>query len=126
MDSSIRCIDNIIEPNQSISCSIVQPHQNKPKVRHIAKVTMALKPLSIFVVFFIFLVISDVPEIEAQDSQCLREYGGDVGFSFCAPRILPTFCYTRCRENKGAKGGRCRWGPGTNVRCLCDYCNDKP
>ncbi|KAG2290249.1 hypothetical protein Bca4012_028700 [Brassica carinata] len=87
---------------------------------------MALKPLSIFVVFFIFLVISDVPEIEAQDSQCLREYGGDVGFSFCAPRILPTFCYTRCRENKGAKGGRCRWGPGTNVRCLCDYCNDKP
>ncbi|KAJ0258457.1 Protein NLP8 [Hirschfeldia incana] len=72
------------------------------------------------------IVISDVPETEAQDSKCLREYGGDVGFRFCAPRIFPTFCYTRCRENKGAKGGRCRWGQGTNVTCLCDYCNDQP
>ncbi|CAL9236765.1 unnamed protein product [Arabidopsis halleri] len=82
---------------------------------------------SIFVVFFIFfLVISDVPEIEAQGNECLKEYGGDVGFSFCAPRIFPTFCYTRCREIKGAKGGRCRWGQGSNVKCLCDSCDDTP
>ncbi|XP_024010704.1 LOW QUALITY PROTEIN: defensin-like protein 195 [Eutrema salsugineum] len=88
----------------------------------------AMKPVSIFVFFFIFfLVISEVPEIEAQDySECLKEYGGDVGFGFCAPRIFPTFCYTRCRENKGAKGGRCLWGEGIDVKCLCDFCNDQP
>ncbi|CAH8257263.1 unnamed protein product [Arabidopsis lyrata] len=87
----------------------------------------ATKSVSIFVVFFIFfLVISDMPEIEAQGSECLEEYGGDVGFGFCAPRIFPTICYTRCREIKGAKGGRCRWGEGSNVKCLCDSCDDTP
>ena len=44
-----------------------------------------------------------MPEIEAQDTECLVEYSGDVGFAFCAPRIYPPFCYTRCRENKGSK-----------------------
>ncbi|EOA28668.1 hypothetical protein CARUB_v10024891mg [Capsella rubella] len=86
-----------------------------------------MKSFSIFVVFFIFfLVLSDVPDIEAQGTECLKEYGGNVGFGFCAPRIFPTFCYTRCRENKGAKGGRCLWGQGGTVKCLCDFCDDTP
>ncbi|KFK32369.1 hypothetical protein AALP_AA6G232600 [Arabis alpina] len=87
----------------------------------------AIQSISIFAIFFIFfLLISEVPKIEAQDSKCLKEYGGDVGFGFCAPRIFPRICYTRCRENKGAKGGRCLWGEGSSVKCLCDYCDDTP
>ncbi|KFK37181.1 hypothetical protein AALP_AA4G224600, partial [Arabis alpina] len=51
----------------------------------------AIKSASIFVALFIFfLVISEIPEIAAQDSECLKEYGGDVGFGFCAPKIFPT------------------------------------
>ncbi|KAL0711247.1 hypothetical protein Bca4012_018225 [Brassica carinata] len=71
---------------------------------------------------------TEVPETKAQDRKCLQEYGGDVGFRFCAPLIYPSFCYRRCRENKGAKGGRCRSGEvGTgSVKCLCDFCSDKP
>ncbi|XP_019101985.1 PREDICTED: defensin-like protein 195 [Camelina sativa] len=68
-----------------------------------------------------------MPEIEAQGSECLKEYGGDVGFGFCAPRIFPTICYTRCRANKGAKGGRCRWGEEIEAQgseCLKEYGGD--
>ncbi|CAF2301063.1 unnamed protein product [Brassica rapa] len=87
--------------------------------------TMATKLVSSVAVFFIlFLVIfAEVPEIEAQDTECLVEYGGDVGFAFCAPLIYPPFCYTRCRENKGSKGGICV-SEGNKVKCLCDFCND--
>lgn len=66
-----------------------------------------------------------MPETEAQDRECLKEYGGEVGFSYCAPLIRPTFCFRRCREDKGAKGGECRWGDEFNVKCLCDFCSDK-
>lgn len=67
-----------------------------------------------------------MPETEAaQDRECLKEYGGDVGFSFCAPMIYPSFCVRRCRADKGAKGGECRWGEEFNVKCLCDFCGDK-
>ncbi|KAG2327705.1 hypothetical protein Bca52824_010433 [Brassica carinata] len=83
---------------------------------------MATKLVSSFAVFFILFF--EVPKIEAQDTECLVEYGGDVGFAFCAPLIYPPFCYTRCRENKGSKGGRCVWGEGTKVKCLCDFCTD--
>ncbi|KFK32370.1 hypothetical protein AALP_AA6G232700 [Arabis alpina] len=86
----------------------------------------AIKSVSIFAIFFILFLLISVPEIEAQGSKCLKEYGGDVGFRFCAPLIYPPFCYTRCRENKGAKGGRCRSGEGGAFKCLCDYCNDTP
>ncbi|KAG2285033.1 hypothetical protein Bca52824_044637 [Brassica carinata] len=69
---------------------------------------MATKLVSSFTVFFmLFLVIFEVPEIEAQDTECLVEYGGDVDFALCAPLIYPPFCYTRCREDKGSKGGTC-------------------
>ncbi|KAG7574769.1 Endonuclease/exonuclease/phosphatase superfamily [Arabidopsis suecica] len=109
------------EEFSSFSLSLISRNANTNKEK------MAKAIVSIFVVFFIFfLVISDVPEIEAQGNECLKEYGGDVGFSFCAPRIFPTICYTRCREIKRAKGGRCRWGQGSNVKCLCDYCDDTP
>uniref|UniRef100_A0A1J3EW35 Defensin-like protein 2 n=1 Tax=Noccaea caerulescens TaxID=107243 RepID=A0A1J3EW35_NOCCA len=85
---------------------------------------MATKSVSTFSIFFIlFLVIIDMPEIEAQDSECLKEYGGDVGFSFCAPRIYPSFCYQNCVKNKGAKSGKCVWG-STDVKCYCDFCDD--
>ncbi|KAG2326201.1 hypothetical protein Bca4012_035167 [Brassica carinata] len=90
---------------------------------------MATKSVSSFTLILILvLVIFEVPEIKAQDSECLKEYGGDVGFGFCAPRIFPTICYTRCRENKGAKGGKCIWGEAGagGVKCLCDYCSDSP
>ncbi|CAH2058182.1 unnamed protein product [Thlaspi arvense] len=90
---------------------------------------MATKSVSSFAIFFIlFLVIFEVPEIKAQASKCLKEYGGNVGFSFCAPRIYPSFCYQRCRANKGAKGGRCRTGKAgaADMICLCDYCSGKP
>ncbi|EOA28308.1 hypothetical protein CARUB_v10024506mg [Capsella rubella] len=90
---------------------------------------MATKSVSTFAVFFIFfLVVFEVPEIYAQDSKCLKEYGGNVGFSYCAPLIFPSFCYRNCRKNKAAKGGRCRsGGPGAGgMKCLCDYCSDKP
>ncbi|KAJ0258458.1 Defensin-like protein 193 [Hirschfeldia incana] len=87
---------------------------------------MATRSVSSFAIFSILLlVIVEVPEIKAQDSECLKEYGGDVGFPFCAPRIFPTICYMRCRDDKGAKGGRCRW-EDEGVKCLCDYCNDSP
>ncbi|KAL0674567.1 hypothetical protein Bca4012_002548 [Brassica carinata] len=69
----------------------------------------------------------EVHETEAQDRKCLKEYGGDVGFSFCAPRIYPLFCYRRCRQNKGgAKGGKCRSEAGTGMKCLCDFCSNTP
>ncbi|KAJ0250860.1 hypothetical protein HA466_0132840 [Hirschfeldia incana] len=88
---------------------------------------MATKSVSSFAAFFIlFLVIFEVAEIEAQDSECLKEYGGDVGSAFCAPMIFPTFCYTNCRKDKGAKGGRCIWKGMGNFKCLCDYCSDEP
>ncbi|KAF3515289.1 hypothetical protein F2Q69_00002207 [Brassica cretica] len=71
--------------------------------------------------------IPKVHETEAQDRKCLKEYGGDVGFSFCAPRIYPLFCYRRCRQNKGgAKGGKCRSEAGTGMKCLCDFCSNTP
>ncbi|KAL1191186.1 Defensin-like protein [Cardamine amara subsp. amara] len=91
---------------------------------------MATKSVSILATFFIlFLIIFEVPEIKAQGSKCLKEYGGDVGFRYCAPRIYPSFCYRNCRQNKGAKGGRCRSGKAgafqSSMICLCDYCSDK-
>ncbi|KAL1191185.1 Defensin-like protein [Cardamine amara subsp. amara] len=92
---------------------------------------MATKSVSTFAIYFIFfLVMFEVPEIKAQGNKCLKEYGGNVGFSYCAPKIFPTFCYQNCRKNKGAKGGRCLWGEavagGVSVKCLCDFCSDKP
>ncbi|KAJ0259274.1 Defensin-like protein 193 [Hirschfeldia incana] len=87
--------------------------------------TMATKFVSSFAVFFIlFLFTFEVPEADAQDTECLVEYGGDVGFPFCAPLIYPPFCYTRCRSDKGSKGGVCVWGEGNKVKCLCDFCHD--
>ncbi|CAA7050482.1 unnamed protein product [Microthlaspi erraticum] len=88
--------------------------------------TKSVSTLAIF--FFLFLVIFEVPEIKAQDSKCLKEYGGNVGFSYCAPLIYPSFCYRNCRMNKGAKGGRCRSGKAGagDMKCLCDFCSDKP
>ncbi|KAG7644169.1 Scorpion long chain toxin/defensin [Arabidopsis suecica] len=80
--------------------------------------------LSIFAIFTILvLVIFEIPEIEAHDSECLKEYGGDVGFGFCAPKIFPTICYRNCQKDKGANGGKCLWGEGGNVKCLCDFCS---
>nr|ACM44499.1 trypsin inhibitor [Descurainia sophia] len=92
---------------------------------------MAMKSVSTFAIFCIlFLVIFETSEIEAQlqERQCLKEYGGDVGFSFCAPRIFPSFCDRNCRNNKGAKGGICRWEQNNaiGVRCLCDFCGEEP
>ncbi|CAF1803743.1 unnamed protein product [Brassica napus] len=89
---------------------------------------MATKSVSSFTLIFILVLVifAEVPEIKAQDSECLKEYGGNVGFNFCAPRIYPSFCYTRCREDKGAKGGICRWGDSPDsVKCLCEYCSDQ-
>ncbi|CAL9243204.1 unnamed protein product [Arabidopsis halleri] len=61
----------------------------------------ATKPSSIITVLFVFfLVISEMPEIKAQDSDCLKEYGGDVGFPFCAILIFPSVCYIKCRQDK--------------------------
>lgn len=78
-------------------------------------------------------ICAGISKIEAQDSECLKEYGvdddgDDVGFRFCAPRIFPTLCYRRCQKDKGAKGGKCLWdeeGSG-NVKCLCDFCSEEP
>ncbi|CAF1803691.1 unnamed protein product [Brassica oleracea] len=89
----------------------------------------ATKSVSSFAIIFILvLVIFEVPEIESHDDECLIEYGGDVGLSFCLPEIFPSFCYSRCRKDKGALGGTCIWGEdGTvDVKCLCDYCSDIP
>ncbi|XP_013635185.1 PREDICTED: defensin-like protein 4 [Brassica oleracea var. oleracea] len=88
------------------------------------KATKSVSSLAAF--FILFLVIFEMPEIEAQDSECLKEYGGDVGFGFCAPRIYPTFCVKRCRADKGALGGKCIWGQGSNVKCLCNFCRPEP
>lgn len=88
------------------------------------KMAMATKLVPSFTVFFmLFLVIFEVPEIEAQDTECLVEYGGDVDFALCAPLIYPPFCYTRCREDKGSKGGTCV-SEGNRGKCLCDFCHD--
>ncbi|CAL9236767.1 unnamed protein product [Arabidopsis halleri] len=93
---------------------------------------MTTKSVSTFAILIILvLVIFEIPEIEAQDSECLKEYGvdddgEDVGFRFCAPRIHPTLCYRRCEEDKGANGGKCLWGEGGNVKCLCDFCSEEP
>ncbi|KAG7574771.1 Knottin scorpion toxin-like [Arabidopsis suecica] len=95
---------------------------------------MATKSVSTFAIFIILvLVIIGIPEIEAQDSECLKEYGvdddgEDVGFRFCATRIFPTLCYRRCQKDKGAKGGKCRWEEvgSRNVKCLCDFCSEDP
>ncbi|KAL0739947.1 hypothetical protein Bca4012_081460 [Brassica carinata] len=67
-----------------------------------------------------------MPEIDAQDSDCLIEYGAGVGFAFCGPIMEPSLCYVRCALDKGAKGGKCEWGEGINVKCLCDFCSDEP
>ncbi|CAF2123878.1 defensin-like protein 193 isoform X1 [Brassica rapa] len=91
---------------------------------------MATKSVSSFAILFILflVIIAELPETKAQDRKCLQEYGGDVGFRFCAPLIYPSFCYRRCRENKGAKGGRCQSGAAGagSMKCLCDFCSDKP
>ncbi|CAN8286637.1 unnamed protein product [Cochlearia groenlandica] len=90
---------------------------------------MATKSVSTLVLCFIlFFVIFEVPETEAQASKCLKEYGGGVGFRYCAPRIYPSFCYRNCRKDKGAKGGKCRSGASgpSSMICLCDFCSDKP
>ncbi|CAA7042151.1 unnamed protein product [Microthlaspi erraticum] len=85
---------------------------------------IATKSVSTFTIFFIlFMVLIEVPEMQAQDSDCLQEYGGDVGFSFCAPRIYPTICHTRCVYSKRAKRGICEWNPSGGVTCLCDFCD---
>ncbi|KAL0739945.1 hypothetical protein Bca4012_081458 [Brassica carinata] len=68
---------------------------------------------------------NETPEIEAQDSKCLKEYGGDVGFSFCAPKIYPTLCVRRCRSDKRALDGKCIW-EGINAKCLCNFCRQEP
>ncbi|KAG2326202.1 hypothetical protein Bca52824_008930 [Brassica carinata] len=83
---------------------------------------------SLAIVFILVLVIFEVPETEAHDDECLIEYGGDVGPSFCLPEPVPTICYRRCRKDKGALGGTCEWGEESedgdiNVKCLCDYCS---
>ncbi|KFK32374.1 hypothetical protein AALP_AA6G233100 [Arabis alpina] len=86
---------------------------------------MATKSVSTLAIFFIlFLVIFEVTETKAEDRKCLKEYGGNVGFSYCAPRIFPTLCARNCIKNKGAKGGICRWGDAGAVKCLCDFCGD--
>ncbi|KAG2290246.1 hypothetical protein Bca4012_028701 [Brassica carinata] len=91
---------------------------------------MATKSVSYFTLIFILVLVFffEAPEIEAQDSECLKEYGGNVGFGFCAPQTFPTICYIRCREDKDAKGGRCITGDAGafDFKCLCDYCSDKP
>ncbi|CAH8374053.1 unnamed protein product [Eruca vesicaria subsp. sativa] len=88
---------------------------------------MATKLVSSFAaIFILFLVIFEVSEIGAQDSECLKEYGGDVGAAFCGHMIYPTICYTKCRENKGAKGGRCIWKGAGNFKCFCDFCSNEP
>ncbi|KAG2309574.1 hypothetical protein Bca52824_029322 [Brassica carinata] len=71
-------------------------------------------------------ILSEMPEIDAQDSDCLIEYGAGVGFAFCGPIMEPSLCYVRCALDKGAKGGKCEWGEGINVKCLCDFCSDEP
>ncbi|KAG2309571.1 hypothetical protein Bca52824_029319 [Brassica carinata] len=87
---------------------------------------MVTKSVSSLAAFFIlFLVIFETPEIEAQDSKCLKEYGGDVGFSFCAPKIYPTLCVRRCRSDKRALDGKCIW-EGINAKCLCNFCRQEP
>ncbi|XP_010519180.1 PREDICTED: defensin-like protein 4 [Tarenaya hassleriana] len=86
---------------------------------------MATKSLSIYAVFFVLFLVLLVPSIEAGD-ECLKEYGGDVGPSFCFPEIFPSFCYQRCRSDKLALGGRCVWRDDDSVICLCDYCSDEP
>ncbi|EFH70311.1 hypothetical protein ARALYDRAFT_473897 [Arabidopsis lyrata subsp. lyrata] len=91
---------------------------------------MATKSVSTFAIYFILVLVifAETPEIEAYDRKCLKEYGGDVGFSYCAPRIFPTFCDQNCRKNKGAKGGICRWEENNaiGVKCLCNFCSEEP
>ncbi|EOA28204.1 hypothetical protein CARUB_v10024394mg [Capsella rubella] len=87
---------------------------------------MATKLVSTLAIFSVLvLVISGMTGTEAHDDECLKEYGGDVGFQLCAPRIYPSFCVQRCRSEKGAKGGKCIWGDGVDVKCLCDFCGDE-
>ncbi|XP_010508409.1 PREDICTED: defensin-like protein 4 [Camelina sativa] len=86
---------------------------------------MATKLVSTLAIFFVLvLVISEMPGTEAHAEECLKEYGGDVGFQFCAPRIFPSFCVSRCQADKGAKGGKCTWG-SDGVKCLCDFCGEE-
>ncbi|XP_010528835.1 PREDICTED: defensin-like protein 4 [Tarenaya hassleriana] len=87
-----------------------------------------MKSFSMFVVFFLLiLAVLEVRKTEAED-KCLKAFGGGKGFQLCAPRIYPSFCYRRCRSEKGAFGGKCVWGSGPNpdVRCLCNYCSVQP
>ncbi|KAL9302679.1 putative scorpion long chain toxin/defensin, knottin, scorpion toxin [Arabidopsis thaliana] len=87
---------------------------------------MTTKSVSIFAFFFILvLVIFEIPEIEAQHDECLEEYGRDAGPALCAPEIVPTICYIKCRTEKEANGGRCLWGKDGNAICLCEYCNEE-
>ncbi|XP_010506238.1 PREDICTED: defensin-like protein 4 [Camelina sativa] len=86
---------------------------------------MATKLVSAFAIFSILVLVISAGTEAHDDDDCLKEYGGNVGFPFCAPRIFPTICYRRCISDKGAKGGRCVWGDDS-VKCLCDFCSSKP
>ncbi|XP_010506244.1 PREDICTED: defensin-like protein 4 [Camelina sativa] len=81
---------------------------------------MATKLVSTLAIFFVLVLMIS----EAHADECLKEYGGDVGFQFCAPRIFPSFCVSRCQADKGAKGGKCIWGDD-GVKCLCDFCGEE-
>ncbi|XP_023640952.1 defensin-like protein 4 [Capsella rubella] len=87
---------------------------------------MATKLVSTLVIFLVLaLAINEVPGTEAHNDECLKEYGGNVGFPFCAPRIFPSVCYSRCQRDKNAQGGKCVWGD-SGVTCFCDFCSDQP
>nr|AAB64336.1 putative trypsin inhibitor [Arabidopsis thaliana]BAH19844.1 AT2G43530 [Arabidopsis thaliana] len=82
---------------------------------------MAMKSVSNFAIFLIlFLVTSEISEIEAKDKECLKGYI-DAPLSYCMARIYPSLCYRNCRFYKGAKGGKC-----DGLKCFCDFCSDKP
>ncbi|CAA7032714.1 unnamed protein product [Microthlaspi erraticum] len=88
----------------------------------------ATKSVSIFTVFFIgILLISEMPEIEAQDSKCLKEFGGgsDSDFVLCRVIAYPSLCYKECRRLKRAKGGYCIT-KGRSEKCFCDICSKAP
>ncbi|KAF2568904.1 hypothetical protein F2Q68_00028342 [Brassica cretica] len=86
---------------------------------------MATKSLSFFAVLIIlFLVIFEVPEIEAQP--CLKQYVGGFTSDSCFGQAIQV-CYWKCRLKNKAKGGICYSGKGAdNYKCLCDFCSDNP
>ncbi|CAN8284581.1 unnamed protein product [Cochlearia groenlandica] len=64
-------------------------------------------------------------EIEAQETECMKEYDGFVGIQYCFPEVFPTLCYRHCRKDKEAKHGKCVWGDIlTRVKCFCDFCGE--